>query len=301
MANITLTQVGDALATIIAAQALGYLKANTVMARLVNRNYDNLVATRGQTIKIPFTGGLVVNDKAANVAVTRQTPDDTAVTVTLNKHKEVTFLIEDVARAMASVDYLNAYLVDGMAVMGEQIDGDLCGLYSGFSQTINAVAGLTKTSFREGRRLLNAAKVPQAGRVAVLHEDAESEFLNITEATNRDYAEALGQARAEGSSGRFFGFDVFMDQQIKVVAGTPSQCKNLFFHRDALVLVTRPLANDGDGMGVVQRTMEEDGLGIRVTLGYDKDLLGIQCTIDVLYGVAELRDNHGIALSTTEA
>lgn len=298
MPNITLTEVGDALATIIAAQALGYLKANTVMARLVNRNYDSLVATRGQVVKIPFTGGLTVNDKAANTAVTRQAPNDTSISVTLNKHKEVTFLIEDVARAMSSVDYLNAYLIDGMAVMAEAIDGDLTGLYSGLSQTVDATAGMSKGTFREARRLLNAAKVPQASRVAVLHEDAESEFLNITEATNRDYAEALGQARAEGSSGRFFGFDVYMDQQVKVVSGA---CKNLFFHRDAFVLVTRPLAGDGDGMGVVQRTMEEDGIGVRVTLGYDKDLLGIQCTIDVLYGVGELRDNHGIAVSTDEA
>src|SRR5689334_10861958 len=122
MANITLSQVGDALATMIAAEALGYLKANTVLARLVNRNFDSLVATKGQTVKIPFTGGLTVNDKVANTAVTRQTPDDSSISVSLNKHKEVTFLIEDVARAMASVDYLNAYLRDGMSVVSEAID-----------------------------------------------------------------------------------------------------------------------------------------------------------------------------------
>jgi hypothetical protein len=301
MANITLSEVGDALATMIAAEALGYLKANTVLARLINRNFDSLVATRGQTVKIPFTGGLVVNDKVANTAVTRQTPDDSSVSVTLNKHKEVTFLIEDVARAMASVDYLNAYLKDGMGVVSEAIDGDIAALYSGFSQTIDATSGLSKATFREARRLLNAAKATQAGRVAVLHEDAEAEFLDITEATNRDYAESLGQAKADGASGRFMGFDVFMDQQIKVVAGTPSTCKNLFFQRDAAVLVTRPLAADGDGMGVIQRVMDEDGVGVRVTLGYDKDLLGIQCTIDVLYGVAELRDSHGVVVSSAEA
>lgn len=301
MANITLTEVGDSLATIIAAQALGYLKANTVLARLVSRNFDSLVATRGQTVKVPFTGGLSVNDKAANTAVTRQTPNDTSVSITLNKHKEVTFLIEDVARAMSSVDYLNAYLQDGMAVMAEAVDGDLAALYSGFSQTVDASSTngpLAAADFREARRLLNAAKVPQSGRVAVLHEDAETEFLTISEAINRDYAEALGQARAEGSSGRFMGFDVYMDQQIKVATGV---CKNLFFHQNAMVLVTRPLASDGDGMGVVQRVMEEDGLGIRVTLGYDKDLLGIQCTLDLLYGCGELRDSHGVVVSTDEA
>jgi|FLYK01.1.fsa_nt_gi hypothetical protein len=300
MANITLTEVGDSLATIIAAQALGYLKANTVLARLVARNWENLVAQRGQKVRIPFTGSLTVNDKAANTAVLRQTPNDTFVEVTLNKHKEITFLIEDVARALSSVDYLNAYLADGLLVMGEQIDSDLAALYSGFSQTIDASGAngpLDKNDFREARRLLNAAKAPQSDRFAVLHEDAESDYLNIAEAINRDYAESLGQARAEGSSGRFYGFDVFMDQKIAVATGI---CKNLFFQRNAMVLVTRPLDSAGDGMGVVQKVMEEDGVGIRVTLGYDKDQLGIQCTIDTLYGVAELRDSHGIVVSTTE-
>lgn len=300
MGNITLTEVGDSLATVIAAQALGHLKSNTVMARLVARNWDTLVASRGQIVKIPFSGALTANDKAANTVVTLQTPNDSAVSVTLNKHKEVSFLIEDVARALATPDWLNQYMADGMMVLGEQIDGDLLALYSGLSQTIDATstAGpLDKADFREARRLLNAAKAPQSDRVAVLHEDAESAFINITEATNRDYAESLGQARAEGSSGRFMGFDVFMSQNVKVATAV---CKNLFFQRNALVLVTRPLASVGDGMGVVQRSMAEDGIGIRVTLGYDKDHLGVQCTLDVLYGVAELRDSHGVVVSTDE-
>lgn len=300
MANITLAEVGDSLATIVAAEALGYLRANTVLARLVARDWDDTVASYGQTVAIPFTGGLVVNNKAANTVVTRQTPNDTKVSVTLNKHKEVTFLIEDIARALATPDFLNAYMQDGMSVLGEEVDGDLAALYSGFSQTIDAsgAAGpLDKSDFREARRLLNAAKAPQSGRVAVLHEDAESAFLNITEATNRDYTEALGQAKLDGSAGRFMGFDVYMDQKIAVATAV---CKNLFFQRNALVLVTRPLAAVGNGMGVIQKSMSEDGVGIRVTLGYDKDHLGIQCTLDVLYGVAELRDNHGITVSTTE-
>jgi hypothetical protein len=41
MANINITAVDDALATIIAAQALGYLKSNTVLARLVARDWDS--------------------------------------------------------------------------------------------------------------------------------------------------------------------------------------------------------------------------------------------------------------------
>lgn len=296
MANITTTEVNDSMATIIAAEALGYLKANTVLARLVARDWDDQVATHGQSVAIPFTGSLSVNDKAANTVVTRQTPADTKVTVTLNKHKEVTFLIEDIAAALARPDYLNAYMADGMAVLSEQIDGDIAALYSGLSQSIDASAGLTEANFRNARRLLNVAKAPLANRYAVLNEDAEYELLGIEKATNRDYVEALGQTAANSFTGRFAGFDIFMCQKIV----TSTTVKNLFFQRNAFVLVTRPLAAVGNGMGVIQKTMNEDGIGVRVTLGYDKDHLGMQCTIDCLYGVAELRDNHGVTVLTAD-
>ncbi|HIP70546.1 MAG TPA: hypothetical protein EYH05_04035 [Anaerolineae bacterium] len=302
MTNITLTEVGDSLATIVAAQALGYLKANTVLTQLVARNWENEIAMYGQTVKIPFTGSLSVNDKAANTVVTLQNPNDTAVSVTLDKHKEVSFLIEDTARAMARPDYLTAYITDSMAKVAEQIDSDLAALYTGFSQTIDATAGLTEATFREARRQLNAAKATLGDRVAVLHEDAEYELLAIDRFVNRDYAELQGapQGLLNAYTGRFMGFDVYMDQQIPVVTGTPNQAKNLFFQRNAIVLATRPLPQASAGTGVAQIVMNEDGIGLRVTLSYSPNHLGMQATIDVLYGVNELRDNHGVVVSTTE-
>lgn len=296
MANITTTQLAT-IATIIAARVLGYLKANTVMARLVRRDWDNEVATYGQVIKIQYPGTLSANDKAQGSTVTLQQPSAGEYTVTLNKHKEVSFLIEDFARALARPDWLNTYIDVGVAVLAEQIDGDLTALYSGLSQSINALAGLGEDDFREARRLLNAAKAPLAERFAVLHEDAEYEMLGLEKVTNRDYAETLGSKAAASMVGRFMGFDSFLDQKIAVAAG---EVKNLFFHRDAFVLATRPLPPAPEGGGVAQVTMDEDGVGLRVTLSYSADYLGVQATIDVLYGVAELRDTHGIVVRTTE-
>lgn len=297
MANITTTEVGDSIPTIIAADALGYLQANTVLAGLVARDWDNEIATKGQTVKVPFSGSLSANDKAVNTVVTLQTPNDTAVSVTLNKHKEVSFLIEDTARAFATPNWLDVYTRDAMAVLAEQIDTDLAALYSGFSQTIDATTGLGEDDFREARRQLNSAKAPLGNRYAVLHEDAEFEALGIERVVNRDYAESLGGARADAFTGRFAGFDMFMDQKIAVAS---TQAKNLFFHRNAMVLATRPLPPAPANAGVAQRVMNENGMGLRVTVSYNPDHLGIQVTIDVLYGVAELRDNHGVVVSTAE-
>lgn len=291
------TAAVEAIPTIVAARALGSLKSHTVLARLVNRNWSPEVAQYGATVKIPKPGVLTANDKAVKTQVTLQNPSLTAASVTLNKHKEVSFLIEDTAAALSRPELLDIYMGEGIARLAEELDSDIAALYSGLSQTINATTGgLGEDDFREARRLLNAAKAPLADRYAVLHEDAEYEFLGIDKAIKEEYRGSLGGAVADAWAGRFMGFQTFMDQQIAVAT---TECKNLFFHRDAFVLVTRPLPQAPAGMGVIQTVMDEDGIGLRVTMGYSKDYLGLQVTIDMLYGVAELRDDHGVVVRTT--
>lgn len=295
MANITISQLGT-IPTIVAASALGYLRNNTVLAQLVARDWDNEVAGYGQTIKIPYPGTLTANDKAAGTAVTLQQPTAGEYTVTLNKHKEVSFLIEDMGRFLSRPDWFNVYMETAMSVLVEQIDSDIAALYSGFSQTIDASGGLSEAHFRQARKLLNSAKAPLSQRYAVLHEDAEYEALGIERLVNRDYAEALGKLASERMVSRAYGFDIFMSQGIK----TSTTQKNLFFHRNAMVLATRPLATVPEGMGVTQRVMAENGIGLRATLSYNPDHLGSQVTVDILYGAAELRDNHGVVVSTAD-
>ena len=302
MANMTVTTLADHIPTIVAARALGALKANTVMTRLVARNWDTDVATKGRVISIPYPGALSANDKAADTAVTLQAPADGAYTCTLDKHKEVSFLIEDPARAMAAPDVLMQTIDDAVVVIAEAMDGDLTALYAGLSQSVTATAGLGEDDFREARRQLNSAKAPLRNRAAVLHEDAEYELYGIEKFVSQDYRELQtkgepGDAQLDAYVKHFMGFDVYMDQQIKVAT---TVVQNLFFHKNAFVLATRPLPPAPEGMGVVQTVMDEDGVGLRVTMSYNADHLGVQVTIDVLYGVAELRDNHGVVVTTTE-
>ena len=298
MANITTSEVGDSLATIVAAEALGRLRSNSILSRLVARDWDNEVATYGQTVKIPFRGSLSVNDKTANTVYTLQTPDDSAVSVTLNKHKEVSFLIEDIAKALARPDFLMGYIDDAVIGLAEQIDGDIAALYSGLSQSIDAsgVAGpLDSSNFIEARRLLAVAKAPTTDRVAVLHPTAAAELLADAKFTNRDYRGPEEESALKtGFLGQYAGFTCYEDQNVKVATTQ----KNLFMHKNAFVLVTRPLPSPQSGTGVIVKTMDEGGVGLRVMISYQHTLGGHMVTVDTLYGVAELRDNHGVVVLT---
>lgn len=292
---LDLTTEANVLPTIVAAETLGALSSNMALVGLVNRDYSNDVAAYGQTVDVGVRGTLSANAKGEGADVTVQAPTTTKVSATLNKHYEVTFGEEDIAIMLARPDQIAGYAEDAAIVLLEQVESDLSALYSGFSQTITATTGLGEDDFREAQRQLNSAKVPLAGRWAVLHEDAFFEAQGIERIINRDYAESLGRVQANAYQGRAFGFDIFLDQNI---ATASSQAKNLFGHTNAMVLVTRPMRRT-DLQTVQQVTMAENGVVLRVTRWYNANALAEQLTMDVLYGVAELRDNHCVVVSTT--
>lgn len=300
MANITVTEAANFIPEIWAAQALGRLRATTVMARLVNRNFDDEVAKFGDLIHIPKRGTLSVNNKVANTAVTLQTPSASVIDVTLNKHKEVSFLVEDIAKAQSRPDIIQGYIEDGIGVIAEQIDADLLALYSGFSATpidsTGGSGGVTSGDIVSARRLLNKNKAPMTDRHIVWHPDAEAELLENEKFVSANWDPNNVSALREATIGRKYGFDHYVDQLVVEAGG---EAKNIAFHRDAMVLVTRPLPMVPDGFGAKSAVMSEDGVGIRVTWSYNPSHLGIQVTLDLLYGVAELRDEFAVVLRST--
>ena len=107
----------------------------------------------------------------------------------------------------------------------------------------------------------------------------------------------MPNAQAESFAARFKGFDVYLNQMVAVSA---SVCKNIFGHKYCLALATRPLPPAPAGLGVVQTTVDEDGVGIRVTISYDPKYLSVVWTVDTLYGVAAGIAAFGVTVGTSE-
>ena len=68
----------------------------------------------------------------------------------------------------------------------------------------------------------------------------------------------------------------------------PTGSLNLAFHRDALALVTRPLALPDTRMGVMAAVVPLNGIGMRVLMQYDINAGGTVVNCDILAGVAVL-------------
>lgn len=76
----------------------------------------------------------------------------------------------------------------------------------------------------------------------------------------------------------------------------PAGSVNFAFHRNALALVTRPLALPRQGSGALSGLAAEGGVGIRVVMTYDGVAQGTRVTADLLYGVAVLDTALGAVL-----
>lgn len=301
MANITLAEVDVAIPEFWSSMALGALKANTVMAQLVRRDFDNEIATQGDTVNVIRRGALQVNAKTANTNVQLQNPANTNVPIILDTHNEVSFLVEDVASAKALENALD-YVEDAAIVIAEDVDTQLLGLVNTAGAAVGAFTDdLDVPAIVAARKSLNDRKAPQRGRVMVIGSGPEASLLSKIEFTSTDFGGDTSRvAIIEANLGRRFGFDFFMDQQ--VLEDVATEVRNVAFHRDAFVLVSRTLPLPPQGSGAIASTMSEDGVGMRAIRAYNAQALGMQMTIDILFGVKDLRaDTHAVEVRSSDA
>lgn len=71
----------------------------------------------------------------------------------------------------------------------------------------------------------------------------------------------------------------------------PAGSYNLAFHKNALALVTRPLATPRAGTGALSSVVSYNGLSVRVVITYDGKAQGHRVTLDMLCGIKVLDTN----------
>ena len=242
--------------------------------------------TVGDILHIPFPGTFTANAKAANTGVTLQVPTDTDVTVTLNKHYEVTFLIEDIARAMQNQAIMDRYINNAVVPLANQIEGDLFALYASFTNSTTS-ATMDDVQLRKARLALNKQLVPLSGRSIVIAPECENVLLGASNLATYFAFTQGGSIIRNGQIGRAYGLDVFMSQQVPLA----STLKNIAFTPDAMILAMRALPEAGNpGVNQTVFTDPDSRLTFRQTVSYSPTNLGIQVTLDVLYGVSVLRN-----------
>jgi len=274
--------------TIIANKVLQRFPSYLNLARTVSRDSDWTTATVGQTIQVPKTGAVSANDKAAGDVYTKQNPTGTNVSVTLNKHKEVTFTIDDVTKVLENQDTQMRYADDGAIALAEAVETSLADLHPSVTSTITwdrTSATTIDASLLKLRKFFTDQKVPKTEQ-RYLYVDATvfNDLLAQQKYTDQSWRGANNTV-ADGQMIKTYGFDITESQMI-AVSGSPVAYHNLAYTRNAFVLASRPLPRpQGFGGNFAVVNDSSIGLSLRTLFWYNADLGAHQLTIDLLYGV----------------
>ena len=280
-------------------EVIGAYKTNLVLANLVTKLSHK--GKKGDTIYIPVPARGSASAKAANTQVVLSAATNTAVTVTINKHYEYSKLIEDIAEVQALASMRKFYTDDAGFALAKQVDSDLFALVEGFqggtvggtgaAMYENAFIGSTGTTAYTGnssnaaditdagiRALilkLDNADVPMDNRVIVMPPVAANDLLGLNRFTEQQFI-GNGDAIKTGKIGMIYGMDVYISTSCPTASGNSDADRvGVIMHKDALVLAEQ--------------------VGVRSQTQYKQEWLGDLFTSDTLYGVAELRNDAGVA------
>ena len=304
MANITVTNANTFgfLPEIWAQMGLDLLKANLVMARLISRDTDYEPGWKGKQLNVRVPGTFTANKKAADTPAVLSVPaGGTTVPVTLSEFAYVDFLIEDIAQAQANVSIMTNLLTPAVQAIAEQIETDVWTKVLTVSGSIGTFGtDLSAATIRSAKKALTDNRILQNPRYLVMSTKDEIALLGDDSLTHY-FANAKSQAITEGALARIYGFDLFVSQLVPVdTVPTPDETSNVAFHPGAFVMATRPLEPPppGSGVQVASITDEQTGLTLRVLVFYSVPDRGIRVGVDVLYGVAKVRDEGAIIVKS---
>lgn len=280
--QITVTTADKFIPDVWSMEVLRATEDALVMAPLVKR-YDALVAARGDTIHIPNLSNLSANDKTANAAVTLQAVTETETTISIDKHKEASFLVEDIVKVQSNYDLMSEYTSKAGYAIAETVDTDLLALYTGFTNTDVGTYGndVTNPVILAAIEALDLANAPLEDRAFVFHPTQKTAIAQIDQFIRADYLGNYQSAKpaAVGPRSRFmwgelWGIPAYYTNQVPTTAGTPTQYHNILFHKEALSLALQQKP--------------------RVQSEYILEYLGTLVVVDVIYGVKNLRGAFGV-------
>jgi len=280
-------------------EVIGAYKSNLVVANLVTKLSHK--GKKGDTIYIPVPARGSASAKAANTQVTLSAATNTKVTVSIDKHYEYSKLIEDIAEVQSLASMRKFYTDDAGYALAKQVDTDLFALTEGFQG--GTVGGAAAASFEKAvigsngsteytgnssnaaditdagiRRMLltlDDADVPMDNRVMVVPPICANDMLGINRFTEQQFI-GSGDAIRTGKIGQIYGVDVYISSNCPSAAGNSGADRvGTLMHKDALVLAEQ--------------------VGVRSQTQYKQEYLGDLFTSDTIYGVAELRDDAGVA------
>ena len=298
--QVTRTVANNFIPELWSDEVIGAYKSNLVVANLVTKLSHK--GKKGDTIYIPVPARGDASIKAANTQVTLSAATNTAITVNIATHYEYSKLIEDIAEVQALASMRKFYTDDAGYALAKRVDTDLLALSEGlqggtvggsaaasyekavkgsdgttlYTGNSSNAAAIADAGIRKMLLTLDDADVPMDNRCMVIPPTAASTLLGLSRFTEQQFI-GSGEAIKTGKIGNIYGVDIFVSTNCPSTTGadTATDRVGVLMHKDAFVLAEQ--------------------VGVRSQTQYKQEYLGDLFTSDTIYGVAELRNDAGVA------
>lgn len=300
--SIDVTDVAEFIPDVWSDDILAAYKKNKILAQLVSK--INHKGRRGDTIHIPKPTRGAASAKAANNVVTLVAQDSSEVTVSLDKHYEYSFVIEDIVELQGMPSLRRFQTDDAGYALALQMDIDLRNLaatwnsgsaYSGavigsdgstaYSASANTNTGngaaLTDAAIRRVIQTFDDADVPGRDRYFVIPPVEKRRLLGVTRFTEQAFTGETGSENSirNGLVGDLYGNPVYVTSNLASVAATDTTTfyrPVLYFQKSSIVMAEQQ--------------------GVRVQAQNKLEALGTLVVADTVYGVKSVRSEGAIAI-----
>lgn len=263
MANITVTTAAKYIAEKWTRKIEKPFYKDLYFADKVLRR-DELVSDGGNKINIPFMSSYDARDKTAGNAVTFDANTETEIELTINKHKYLAFIIEDIVKVQANYNVAEAYRAAQKEAVLRAIDSDLAGLHASAGTNVAGGATVDDADMLAVVLALDLANVPQSERYGIVGAKVMGDLRAVNRYSVFDQTGKEGLAVSGGSLvTTAYGFELSMSNN---VVDDTTNTHNLFFHKSAmsLALQLKPTYKMEDSV----------------------DYIGVKSVLHTIYGVA---------------
>ena len=225
---------------------------------------DELVSDSGNKINIPFLSSYDARDKSAGTAVTYDANTETEIELTINKHKYLAFIIEDIVKVQTHYAVAEAYRDAQKEAVTRAMDYDLASLHASAGTNVSGGATVDDADMLSIALALDLADVPQSERSGVVGAKVMGDLRNVNKYNTYDNTGKTGTAvRKDNLLANVYNMDIFMSNN---VVDDLTNTHNLFFHKSAISLAVQ-----------LKPTYKmEDSV----------DYIGVKSVLHAIYGVA---------------
>ena len=260
-----------------------YFDRKTVFRGLVD-DYSSLVKGKGygDAINVPEMSIISASAKSAGADVAYDATATTTTQLTLNKHKYVAKLFEDIALIQSEADLVSKYSRMMGEALARQVDADLWAQIEQVnqSQDLSADNTLTAGVFESVLATLGENDIPYMdGECAmVVNPTLFADILNPSGGIAQYFIrnDAVGEGNhglRSGMIGSLYGIDVYMSNVVTSALDN-DKVVGAVFHKSAAVFASQQ--------------------EVRVQSEYSIDALGTKLVSDLLYGCKLIDDSDNI-------